>query len=348
MVAYSSSIQIRRTHCELNVRVAIQSFNYDLSSLFFSSTTTYSNIIVANFLHRYDKNLLTFAGKVKKRCFLCRESYSSKSKVTVRDSIEELLKTHPDTSLVSPRAPPTTPRPRGENPDEYQDCSPVPTVAECEEDIFEVDQYATDEFLILNSLGVRSVSEITEDVICKAKHNCQLVLRETLRIAQYKNPSIKSFADMSNSEVRWSTPFKDSKSKEVKSPKSINKARSVASYAESGKQMCEREKFMYYFIDFLFAEADSVSSTETIRLLVKKRSNVPWLHSTIHHGANILSHIVDSAAAHPISAIVGACAIIMYFFHYKETKVFVQEVALGVAKATLKAIVPSSEAIDDH
>jgi hypothetical protein len=57
---------------------------------------------------------------------------------------------------------------------------------------------------------------------------------------------------------------------------------------------------------------------------------------------------VDSAVANPIAAAVGACAIILYFFHYKETKIFVQEVALGVAKATLKAIMPPNEAIDDH
>ena len=219
-----------------------------VACLLFHQSSANSNIVSVCSHIRYDKSLLTLAGKVKKRCFLCRESHTSKSKATVRDSIEGLLKTSPDTSLISPRAPPTTPRPSGENPDEYNDISPNHSVTDYEEDKFEVDHYATDEFLILNSLGIRSVSEITEEVIRRAKPNCQLVLRETLRIAQNNNPSIKNFADMSNSEVRWSTPLRDMKGKDIKSPKSINKARSVASYAESGNQNYLSLPF-YSFID---------------------------------------------------------------------------------------------------
>lgn len=208
-------------------------YRITLVSIHLGFNHTRHNVSVS-FLHRYDKSLLTLAGKIKKRCFLCREAHTSKAKVTVRDSIEELLKPPPQSALVSPRAPPASPRLHGENPDCYNDPSPVPSVADFEEDEFEADAYAADEFLILNSLGVRSVSEITEDLINKAKPNCQIVLRETLRIAQNKNPSIQCFADMPNSEVKWSTPAKDMRGKDLKSPKSINKARSVTSYADSG------------------------------------------------------------------------------------------------------------------
>lgn len=201
------------------------------------SNHTHHNVSLS-FLLRYDKSLLTHAGKIKKRCFLCREAHTSKAKATVRDSIEELLKPPSSSALLSPRAPPASPRLHGENPDSYNDQSPPPSFAdfeEEEEDEFEVDTYAADEFLILNSLGVQSVSEITEDLINKAKPNCQLVLRETLRIAQNKNPSIQCFADMPISEVRWSSPAKDIKGKEPpKSPRSVKQTRSVASYADSG------------------------------------------------------------------------------------------------------------------
>lgn len=190
--------------------------------------------IILSYVHlirRYDKSLLTLAGKIKKRCFLCRESHTSKAKASVRDSIEELLKPPPTTLQLSPRAPPASPTLHGENPDAYYYPSPPHSVTE---DEFEIDNYVNDEFLILNSLGVASVSDITEDLISKAKPNCQVVLRETLRIAQNENPFIKSFADMSHSDVRWSSPMKDVLRKEIKSPKSISKAKSVVSYPESG------------------------------------------------------------------------------------------------------------------
>lgn len=81
---------------------------------------------------------------------------------------------------------------------------------------------------------------------------------------------------------------------------------------------------------------------------MKKRANVPWLHATIHHGANILSHMVETSVTNPISALVCICAVVLYFFHYKETKIFAQEVALGVAKATLKAIMPPTDVIESR
>jgi len=202
-----------------------------------------------NSIRRYDKSLLTLAGKIKKRCFLCRESHTSKAKASVRLSIEEILKPHPPSSLLSPRAPPASPRLNEENPDAYYDPSPSPSVAYYKEDEFEVDNYVTDEFLILNSLGIASVSDITEELINTAKPNCQLVLRETLRIAQNENPFIKSFADMSHAEVRWSSPMKDVLRKEIKSPKSINKAKSVASYAESGNLFSVSNYFICKLFD---------------------------------------------------------------------------------------------------
>jgi hypothetical protein len=56
--------------------------------------------------------------------------------------------------------------------------------------------------------------------------------------------------------------------------------------------------------------------------------------------------MVETSVANPVSALVCVCAVLLYFFHYKETKIFAQEVALGVAKATLKAIMPPSDAVD--
>lgn len=170
----------------------------------------------------FNKDLVTKAGKVKRMCPLCRERRRSVAQGMVRKTAKTLLSppspTAPLASPLTPRAPPGSPREEdlavdaagapGDDPPAYE-----PREEDegnggggDDDDDEDLEHYTTAELVLFDRIGVNSYAEINEEILGRAPADCVALLRNTLRIAQERDPSIKGFADfMPKSESRWPT-----------------------------------------------------------------------------------------------------------------------------------------------